>query len=209
LIGLKHEYITGARLDNLLSCFVGLQALLNSNNLQPTLLICTDHEEVGSVSMCGAQGQFLNSVLQRWLGNGETLARTVHRSLLVSADNAHGIHPNYPEKHDEKHGPHINGGPVMKINANQRYASNATTQAFFRDLCEQHKIPLQMFVARADMGCGSTIGPLTAAGSGIKTIDIGAPTFAMHSIRELAGAQDVSYLYGALHAFFDCAYLPD
>ncbi len=209
LIGLKHEYIAGARLDNLLSCFVGLQALLNSNNLQPALLVCTDHEEVGSVSTCGAQGQFLNSVLQRWLGNSETLARTLHRSLLVSADNAHGIHPNYPEKHDEKHGPHINGGPVMKINANQRYASNAITQAFFRDLCEQHKIPLQMFVARADMGCGSTIGPLTAAGSGIKTIDIGAPTFAMHSIRELAGAQDISHLYSALHAFFDCAYLPD
>lgn len=209
LIGLKHEYIAGARLDNLLSCFAGLRALLDCDNLQPTLLVCTDHEEVGSVSACGAQGPFLNSVLQRWLGNGETLARTLHRSLLISADNAHGIHPNYPEKHDEKHGPHLNGGPAIKINANQRYASNATTQAFFRHLCEQQQIPVQMFVARADMGCGSTIGPLTAAETGIKTVDIGAPTFAMHSIRELAGVEDISHLYNALRAFFNCAYLPD
>lgn len=209
LIGLKHEYIAGARLDNLLSCFVGLHALLDSDNLQPTLLVCTDHEEVGSVSACGAQGPFLNSVLQRWLGNGEALSRTLHHSLLVSADNAHGIHPNYPEKHDEKHGPHLNGGPVIKINANQRYASNATTQAFFRHLCEQQQIPVQMFVARADMGCGSTIGPLTAAETGIKALDIGVPTFAMHSIRELAGVEDITHLYNALRAFFNCAYLPD
>jgi aspartyl aminopeptidase len=209
LIGLKQEYIAGARLDNLLSCFAGLHALLDSDKLRPTLLVFTDHEEVGSVSACGAQGPFLNSVLQRWLGNGETLARTLHHSLLVSADNAHGIHPNYPEKHDEKHGPHLNGGPVIKINANQRYASNATTQAFFRHLCEQQQIPVQMFVARADMGCGSTIGPLTAAETGIKAVDIGVPTFAMHSIRELAGVEDITHLYNALRAFFNCAYLPD
>lgn len=209
VIGLNNEYIASARLDNLLSCFAGLQALLDSDNLQPTLLICTDHEEVGSVSACGAQGPFLNNVLQRWLGNGETLARTLHRSLLVSADNAHGIHPNYPEKHDEKHAPYLNGGPAIKINANQRYASNATTQAFFRQLCEQQQVPVQMFVARSDMGCGSTIGPLTAAESGIKTIDIGVPTFAMHSIRELAGVQDIHYLNKALCAFFNCAQLPD
>lgn len=209
VIGLKQEFIAGARLDNLLSCFAGLRALLDSDNLQPALLVCTDHEEVGSVSACGAQGPFLNSVLQRWLGHGETLARTLHRSLLVSADNAHGIHPNYPEKHDEKHGPHLNAGPVLKINANQRYASNAPTQAFFRHLCEQQQIPVQMFVARADMGCGSTIGPLTAAETGIKTVDIGVPTFAMHSIRELAGVRDLDYLHQALRTFFNSAHLPD
>jgi aspartyl aminopeptidase len=129
--------------------------------------------------------------------------------MLISADNAHGIHPNHPEKHDEKHAPHLNSGPAMKVNANQRYASNTTTQAFFRHLCEQQKIPVQMFVARADMGCGSTIGPLTAAEIGIQTIDIGVPTFAMHSIRELAGVKDISYLYNALCAFFNCAHLPD
>jgi aspartyl aminopeptidase len=127
---------------------------------------------------------------------------------MISADNAHGIHPNHPEKHDEKHGPLLNGGPVIKINANQRYASNAITQSFFRDLCERHNIPVQSFVARADMGCGSTIGPLTAAETGIKTVDIGVPTFAMHSIRELAGAQDVIYLQQVLQAFFNSAHLP-
>lgn len=209
VIGLKNEFIAGARLDNLLSCFAGLQALIASDGLQPTILVCTDHEEVGSISACGAQGPFLNSVLQRWLGNGEILARTLHRSVLVSADNSHGIHPNYPEKHDEKHAPHLNCGPAIKVNANQRYASNSVTQSFFRHLCEQHQIPTQMFVARADMGCGSTIGPLTAAETGIKTIDIGVPTFAMHSIRELAGVKDFSYLHASLLLFFNCAYLPE
>ena len=207
-IGLKNDFIASARLDNLLSCYAGLQALLACDGLQPAMLVCTDHEEVGSVSCCGAQSNFLASVLQRWLGSSEILARTTHHSLMISADNAHGVHPNYPEKHDEKHGPLMNSGPVIKINANQRYASNAVTQAFFRDLCAQKNIPVQSFVARADMGCGSTIGPLTAAETGIKTLDIGVPTFAMHSIRELAGAQDVAYLQQALTAFFNCAHLP-
>jgi aspartyl aminopeptidase len=208
ITGIKKEFIASARLDNLLSCYAGLQALLAANGTQPALLICTDHEEVGSASACGAQGPFLNSILNRWLGNGEVLARTVNRSLMISADNAHGIHPNYPEKHDEKHGPHLNAGPVLKVNANQRYASNAPTQAFFRNLCEQQHIPVQMFVARADMGCGSTIGPITATETGIKTVDIGVPTFAMHSIRELAGLADFSYLQNALRAFFNSEHLP-
>lgn len=207
-IGLQEDFIASARLDNLLSCYAGLQALLACSDLQPAMLVCTDHEEVGSVSCCGAQGNFLTSVLQRWLSDNETVARTTHRSLMISADNAHGIHPNYPEKHDENHGPRLNAGPVIKINANQRYASTAVTQAFFRDLCNQQQIPVQSFVARADMGCGSTIGPLTAAETGIKTVDIGVPTFAMHSIRELAGAHDVDYLRRALTAFFNCAHLP-
>lgn len=208
ITGIRHEFIAGARLDNLLSCFAGLQAILDTNGLQPAILVCTDHEEVGSASACGAQGPFLNSVLNRWLGIGETLARTMDRSMMISVDNAHGIHPNYPEKHDEKHGPHLNAGPVLKVNANQRYASNAPTQAFFRHLCEQQHIPVQMFVARADMGCGSTIGPITATETGIKTVDIGVPTFAMHSIRELAGLADFTYLRHALRAFFDSEHLP-
>jgi aspartyl aminopeptidase len=208
IIGLQQEFIAGARLDNLLSCFAGLHALLDSDGSQPALLVCTDHEEVGSTSCCGAQGPFLKTVLERWIGSGETLARAIDRSLLISADNAHGIHPNYPEKHDEKHGPHLNGGPAIKINANQRYASNALTQALFRHLCVQNHIPVQTFVARADMGCGSTIGPITASTLGVKTVDIGVPTFAMHSIRELAGVADLTYLHNALRAFFNCSQLP-
>jgi aspartyl aminopeptidase len=122
--------------------------------------------------------------------------------MMISADNAHGVHPNYSDKHDEKHMPLLNHGPAVKVNANQRYASNSTTQALLRDIGERHTIPLQHFVARNDMGCGSTIGPLTASEVGVKTVDIGAPTFAMHSIRELAGVQDVNYLTRLLHAFY-------
>ena len=124
-----------------------------------------------------------------------SLAQTIARSMMISADNAHGIHPNYPDKHDECHGPLINAGPVIKVNANQRYASNSETSAVFRHLCNQLDVPVQTFVVRSDMGCGSTIGPITATELGVPTLDIGVPTFAMHSIRELAGSRDTAYLY--------------
>jgi len=123
--------------------------------------------------------------------------------MLVSADNAHGIHPNYADKHDANHGPIINQGPVIKINANQRYASNSETGAVLQLLAEKAEIPMQKFVVRSDLGCGSTIGPVTASGTGIKTIDIGVPTFAMHSIRELCGDKDAWYLYELIKMFFD------
>jgi aspartyl aminopeptidase len=121
---------------------------------------------------------------------------------LISADNAHGIHPNYADKHDANHGPLLNQGPVIKTNANQRYATNSETAGLFRLLCEQSEVPLQAFVVRSDLACGSTIGPLTASNIGVRTLDIGVSTFAMHSIRELAGARDSEYLYQALKAFF-------
>jgi aspartyl aminopeptidase len=130
------------------------------------------------------------------------MARCINRSWLISADNAHGIHPNYADKHDANHGPLLNQGPVIKTNANQRYASNSETAGLFRLLCERAEVPLQAFVVRSDMACGSTIGPLTASNIGVRTLDIGVPTFAMHSIRELAGARDSEYLYQALKAFF-------
>lgn len=208
LVGVNGEFIASARLDNLLSCYLGLYALLAADKQQPQLLVCTDHEEVGSQSCCGAQGPFLESVLRRWLGDEESYARAIHKSLLISADNAHGVHPNYPEKHDEHHGPALNAGPVIKINANQRYASTDVTQSFFRHLCQQADVPVQQFVARADMGCGSTIGPITSSVVGVKTIDIGLPTFAMHSIRELSGSKDADYLARALTAFYQTDALP-
>ena len=121
---------------------------------------------------------------------------------MISADNAHGIHPNFMDRHDENHGPLLNRGPVIKVNANQRYATTSETSAFFRLLCEQAEVPVQAFVARTDMGCGSTIGPVVASEVGVKTIDVGSPTFAMHSIRELAGARDGWYLYKAVVEFF-------
>jgi len=202
LTGLRQEFIAAARLDNLLSCFTGLKALLESGQQQPALLVCNDHEEVGSASACGADGPFLRSVLERICPDSESLARCIDRSWLISADNAHGIHPNHANRHDANHGPKLNQGPVIKINANQRYATNSETAALFRHLCEQAEVPVQSFVVRSDMACGSTIGPLTASNIGVRTLDVGVPTFAMHSIRELAGARDSGYLLRVLTAFF-------
>jgi aspartyl aminopeptidase len=202
IIGLEQDFIASARLDNLLSCFIGLQAILEADNQVSSLLICTDHEEVGSASCCGAKGPMLQQFLERLLPEGESRIRVIERSMMISADNAHGIHPNFMDKHDENHGPLLNRGPVIKVNANQRYATTSETSAFFRLLCEAADVPVQAFVARTDMGCGSTIGPIVASEVGVKTIDVGSPTFAMHSIRELAGARDGWYLYKAIAEFF-------
>ena len=201
-IGLKKEFIASARLDNLLSCYVGLQSLLNADPEVTSLVVCNDHEEVGSASTSGAEGPFLKDVLSRIIPDTESRLRTIARSLLVSTDNAHGIHPNYSEKHDANHGPILNKGPVIKINANQRYATNSETEGYFSCLCENDEIPYQKFINRTDMACGSTIGPITAKEIGIRTLDVGVPTFAMHSIRELAGSDDAYYLYKALSALF-------
>ena len=203
IIGLHNDFIASARLDNLLSCFTGLQALLSADAQQPCLLVCTDHEEVGSASACGAQGPMLASVLERLLPNVGERSRCIARSLMVSADNAHGIHPNYATKHDANHGPLLNGGPVIKINANQRYATNSVTAALFRDLCQQVDVPVQSFVTRTDLGCGSTIGPITASEIGVPTLDVGVPTFAMHSIRELAGSDDAWSLFKVLRTLYE------
>lgn len=208
LIGLNQDFIAGARLDNLLSCYAGLQALLNSDEQHTHVLVCTDHEEVGSNSACGADGPFLEQVLRRVLGSEEAFVRCIQHSLLISADNAHGIHPNYADKHDSNHGPLLNKGPVIKVNANQRYATTSETSSFFKLLCQQVEVPVQSFVTRSDLGCGSTIGPITASQLGIQTIDIGVPTFAMHSIRELAGSHDLSYLIKVLQAFYNSSTLP-
>lgn len=208
VIGLDQNFIAGARLDNLLSCYAGLQALLNSDDQYTQVLVCTDHEEVGSNSSCGADGPFLEQVLRRALGSEEAFVRCIQKSLLISADNAHGIHPNYADKHDSNHGPLLNKGPVIKVNANQRYATNSETSSFFKLLCQQADVPAQSFVTRSDLGCGSTIGPITAGQLGIQTIDIGVPTFAMHSIRELAGSHDLGYLIKALQSFYNSSTLP-
>lgn len=202
IIGLKHEFIASARLDNLISCYTGLCALLDSRSSWPSILVCNDHEEVGSQSAVGAQGPFLRSVLERWCGSTENYQQAVHRSMLISADNSHGIHPNYADKHDQNHGPLLNKGPVVKINHNQRYASNSMTSAIYRRLCETNDIPLQVFVSRSDLACGSTIGPLTASEVGVQTLDVGIPQFAMHSIRELCGVHDVDYLRRSLIGFY-------
>lgn len=211
-VGINGELIASARLDNLLSCFIGLEALLASDGRQGALLVANDHEEVGSASACGAQGPFLGDVLRRvseQLGDGseEGFIRLIQASRMISCDNAHALHPNFQDKHDAAHGPALNGGPVIKVNASQRYATNSATAALFRDLCREAEVPVQSFVTRADMGCGSTIGPITATELGVPTLDVGVPQWAMHSIRETAGSEDVAYLTRVLAAFCNRAEL--
>ncbi|WP_022960337.1 M18 family aminopeptidase [Spongiibacter tropicus] len=202
LVGFNREFIASARLDNLLSCFIGLQALLLAPADKHSVLVCNDHEEVGSMSSSGAQGPMLESTLRRIAGDESRWQRAIAHSTMISADNAHGIHPNFSDRHDANHGPLLNQGAVIKINVNQRYATNSETSAMFRHLCEQQGQPVQSFVVRSDMACGSTIGPITASAIGVATLDIGVPTFAMHSIRELAGSDDAVGLSQVLAAFY-------
>ena len=206
-VGLTQEFIASARLDNLLSCFVGLRALLDSGGDAGALLVCHDHEEVGSTTASGARGPMLTQMLERLLPAPEDRNRTLSRSMLISVDNAHGVHPNFADRHDDNHGPLLNRGPVIKINANQRYASNSETAATFRRLAADEGVPVQTFVVRSDMACGSTIGPLAAAETGVRTVDVGVPQWAMHSVRELAGTADAFNLSRVLRRFFDTAEL--
>lgn len=205
LVGLAEEFIASARLDNLLSCFAGLRALLEAGGGAGALLVCNDHEEVGSTTAAGARGPMLTQMLERLLPAPEDRNRALSRSMLVSADNAHGVHPNFADRHDDNHGPLLNHGLVIKINANQRYATNSETAAAFRRLAADEGVPVQTFVVRSDMACGSTIGPLAAAETGVRTVDVGVPQWAMHSVRELAGTADAFNLSRVLRRFFDTA----
>ncbi len=194
-VGVKSDYIASARLDNLLSCYVALMALVSVPKDEPFMMVCSDHEEVGSESQSGAAGSFLESTLRRLSGSYEAFSKLIAKSLLISADNAHAIHPNYASKHEPEHAPKINQGVVIKTNANQRYTSNSTTVARFKVAASRAEVELQDFVTRGDMGCGSTIGPITATRLGLLAIDIGLPTYAMHSIRELCGKDDAYDLF--------------
>nr|WP_300314245.1 M18 family aminopeptidase [Halomonas sp.] len=212
VVGAGQELVASARLDNLLSCFIGLEAMLEADGSQGMVLVANDHEEVGSASACGAQGPFLADVLKRinsQVGEAgdEGYIRLIQSSRMISCDNAHALHPNFKDKHDAEHGPEINAGPVIKVNANQRYATNSATAAMFRDICEESGVPVQTFIIRADMACGSTIGPITATEVGVPTLDVGVPQWAMHSIRETAGTKDIEYLIRALTTFFNRAEL--
>lgn len=202
VIGLNNEFFTGARLDNLLSCYTLVRSLLDSKVSQNALVVLNDHEETGSLSTSGAQGNFLQSVLERLMPDNEIRKCSLSRSVFLSADNAHGVHPNFADRFDNEHLPLLNRGPVIKFNANQRYATDSRTASFFRILCEKVDAPVQEFVMRNDLACGTTIGPLTAGQIGVPTADIGVPSLAMHSIRETAGVQDAQYFYRAFCAFF-------
>lgn len=202
LVGLNEEFIASARLDNLLSCYIGINSLIQSDTSHTSIVICNDHEEVGSRSDVGAQGPMLKDVLTRLVPNPQEYQKAIRKSLMLSVDNAHGVHPNYASKHDENHGPIINAGPVIKFDACQGYATNSDSASFVRWLASNGEpIPLQSFVMRADMRCGSTIGPITATVIGIQTVDIGLATFGMHSVRELGGAKDGELLNELLTRF--------
>jgi len=208
ITGINCQFLNSARLDNLLSCYTGLMAMLEGSGEYPCVLVCNDHEEVGSTSAEGASGPFLRSILMRLAEEEGRLSQAISRSVMFSVDNAHGVHPNFADKHDDNHGPILNLGPVIKVNANQRYATNSVTSSFYRQLSEQLDLPYQVFVVRTDMACGSTIGPLTAAELGVKTLDIGAPQWAMHSIREMCGTDDAFHLFKVSQAFFNTEKLP-
>ncbi len=200
-VGLHDDFIASARLDNLLSCYVGMLSICSVSDNKPMLFIASDHEEVGSESVSGAGGSFLENTLRRMFSDYEDYMGMIRSSLLISADNAHAIHPNFPSKHDKEHAPKVNAGVVIKVNANQRYASSSKTISRFMKSASSIGEKTQDFVTRSDMGCGSTIGPITATRLGIDTLDIGLPTFGMHSIRELCGSDDAHSLYKILVAF--------
>nr|CAB3495912.1 unnamed protein product [Digitaria exilis] len=193
-----------------------LQALIDSTSTEHSLdhesgvrmVALFDHEEVGSDSAQGAGSPAMLDALSRITGsfnssNSMLLEKAIQRSFLVSADMAHALHPNYMDKHEENHQPKMHGGLVIKHNANQRYATNAVTAFIFREIAERHQLPIQDFVVRNDMACGSTIGPILASGVGIRTVDIGAPQLSMHSIREMCAVDDISHSYEHFKAYFE------
>jgi len=202
LVGIEEDFITSARLDNLLSCYAAVTALINADDSHWSVLVATDHEEVGSASTVGAQGPMLMDALTGIAPNAADNQKLRARSWMLSVDNAHAVHPNYADRHDEQHNPKLGAGPVIKINRNQRYATNSEGAARLRLIAERAGVNVQSFVMRSDLACGSTIGPITATETGIATTDIGVPTLAMHSVRELACAADVPQIVSLLEAFY-------
>jgi aspartyl aminopeptidase len=207
VIGADSSLLASGRLDNLLSCWAAVDAIIDAEPEQSTaMIVLNDHEEVGSSSTTGAGGALLERVLERHVlargGDRDDLLRSMAVSSCISADNAHAVHPNYTERHDPEHGPIVNAGPAIKINSNQRYATSSATAAMFRSACELAGVAHQVFVSRNNMPCGSTIGPITATRLGIDTVDVGVPQLSMHSARELCGTEDPPALAAALRASF-------
>jgi len=206
--GADGSWVAAPRLDNQASCHSGVTALIGATAGPRTqVFVANDHEEVGSGSMSGARGSFLADVVARLVavvdaGDPQALPRALAQSRLVSADMAHAVHPNRYDRHEPQHRPVLGGGPVLKVNANQAYATDAASSGWFAERCAAAGVPVQWFVTRADLPCGSTIGPLTATRLGIPTVDVGAPMLAMHSARELASALDVPMMVTALTACF-------
>jgi aspartyl aminopeptidase len=187
------EFIFSARLDNLAMAHAATAALIEAAAGPPAgipVIALFDHEEVGSASAAGAGSAVLPRVLERLIGDRERFHQACARSTCVSADMAHAVHPNYASRHEPRHKPVLNGGPVIKTNSQQRYATTPATAAWFAELCRAEGVPVQHYAHRTDLPCGSTIGPITSTLLGIATVDVGNPMLSMHSARELAGAAD-------------------
>jgi aspartyl aminopeptidase len=206
--GLEGEFLFAPRLDNLVGCHGALSALLGSRGARPHTrgIVLFDHEEVGSQSARGAGSVFLRSLIARVLeafgAFSETrLARAVSRSVLLSSDMAHGVHPNYADRHEPGHRPLLGQGPVLKLNSNQGYSTDGETWALVEQLAQSAEVKLQRFVVRSDLGCGSTIGPISAARLGMRCVDVGNPMLSMHSAREMAATADVEPMVRLLTAF--------
>ncbi len=211
LVGADDALVSAPRLDNQATCYAGLEAFLAAEpgcGVVPVLVLF-DHEEVGSQSDHGAQSDLLLTVLERITlaagGNREDFLRRLPDSIVASGDMAHATHPNYPDRHEPGHLIEVNAGPVLKVQPNLRYATDGRTAAAFALACAQAGVNLQRYEHRADLPCGSTIGPMTAAGTGIPTVDVGAAQLAMHSAREVMGAADVADYAAALAAFLSPA----
>ncbi|MEV0243468.1 M18 family aminopeptidase [Streptomyces sp. NPDC050674] len=209
-LGRDRELLAGPRMDNLLSVHAGTAALTAAASGPLTsipVLAAFDHEENGSQSDTGADGPLLGTVLERSVfargGTYEDRARAFAGTVCLSSDTGHAVHPNYAERHDPTHHPRVNGGPILKVNVNNRYATDGSGRAEFTAACEAADVPFQSFVSNNSMPCGTTIGPITAARHGIRTVDIGVAILSMHSVRELCGADDPFLLANALTAFLE------
>lgn len=204
--GRNNEFIASARIDNQISCWAALEAILSESGDQPMMVALFDHEEVGSQSAQGAGGPMLEHIIERLVAasnNSRTqLLETLQKSHCVSVDNAHAVHPNYTDRHEINNAPYINAGIVVKNNVNQRYATTAVSQLPIVHAASTSGVQLQAFSSRNNIACGSTIGPITATRLGIDTVDIGVPQLAMHSIREMCGTQDPVDLVALLGAYF-------
>ncbi|AVH57588.1 MULTISPECIES: M18 family aminopeptidase [Streptomyces] len=211
-LGRDNELVAGPRMDNLLSLHAGTSALVavatgDAGLSYIPVLAGFDHEENGSQSDTGADGPLLGNVLERSVfargGSYEDRARAFAGTICLSSDTGHAVHPNYAERHDPTHHPRANGGPILKVNVNNRYATDGSGRAIFAAACEKAGVPFQSFVSNNAMPCGTTIGPITAARHGIKTVDIGVAILSMHSARELCGADDPFLLANVLVAFLE------
>lgn len=210
--GANNEFYADSQLDNLASCHAALLALLalldETVLAADSTLVCAffDHEEIGSSSNKGADGCFLTDVLGRIAlatnTDTEDFLRALAKSFMISADMAHAYQPSFPLAYDPDHKVLVNQGPVIKVNANQRYSTSSGSEALFAQCCEQAGVPYQKYSHRNDLGCGSTIGPITSSRLGIQCVDVGNPLWAMHSIRESAGVSDHHYMISALNQFF-------